>query len=414
MSKLALFGGTPAVQKEPSKVWPFYSSSVEKIILQKIRTGDVETTKIDNLVDEFETSFTRQYCEGAFGVFCNSGTSALLTAYFSLGLDYGAEVLVPSNTFRATVTPLLLLNLRPILCDSDRVVGSICLKDAESKITSKTQAIVVTHLWGHPVDMDKVRSLAHKYSLAIIEDCSHAHGAEWRNRPVGTFGDAAVFSMGTKKMISGGSGGMVITRNRDLYEKALLFSQPKHRAFKQMKNDILKSYLDSGLGANFRGTPFAAALALDHLKRLPNTVKIKNINIALLENGLKDCFPYFKPLKRSEHFTAGTWYNFYCFFEQKDINIKRLLSALVAEGIPLKQPNDFLHKSKIFHDQSLLTSYQFDDYKSPVIKDFKNNEYLAANLIGWETREFFEPAEEIISAYLRAFEKVNYYSNELV
>ena len=157
---LAVEGGRPAIKQVAYKHWPFYSARVEERIIERIRTGNIYAIEVDSLVEEFEEHFTRNYCSDSYGIFCGSGTAALFAAYFAIGLEYGAEVLVPTNTFRATVTPLFLLNLRPVLCEADPTTGAIDLDDAEARVTPRTQALVVTHLWGQPADMNKACSLA--------------------------------------------------------------------------------------------------------------------------------------------------------------------------------------------------------------------------------------------------------------
>ncbi|MHB0929635.1 MAG: DegT/DnrJ/EryC1/StrS family aminotransferase, partial [Candidatus Nanopelagicales bacterium] len=237
---------------------------------------------MDVSIESFERNFVDQLCPGHYAIFCSTGTAGLHSAYFALGLENEAEVLVPTNTFRATVTPLLQLNLTPVFCDSNPITGAIDLEDAEKRITSQTKALVVTHIWGHPADMDKAVALSKKYKLFLIEDCSHAHGARYNGQPVGTFGDVSVFSLGTKKMISGGLGGIIVTKNKTIYEKAMLFGQPSPVAAAKTSDNNLRSFLGSGFGVNYRGSPLAAIIASEHLARLEYTIATKNHNIEKL------------------------------------------------------------------------------------------------------------------------------------
>lgn len=404
---LAIQGGMPEVSHIPRRHWPFYSQDVEEQIIQRVREGNIDAVEVDPLIKEVETIFTNSYCQGEHGIFCGSGTDALLTAYFSLGLEYGAEVLVPTNTFRTTVTPLLLLNLRPVLCDSNPETGGIDLDDAKARITSRTRALVITHLWGHPVNCRNAQAIAEKYGLALVEDCSHAHGATWEGQPVGTFGDVAAFSLGTKKMVSGGTAGILVTKNLNIYERALIFSQPKHRAAADMRDPALRRYLGSGFGVNLRGTPIAAALVLDHLRRLPATITIKNQNLSLLSQAIGENLPGLKPFTKQEGFTNGTWYTFQCSWQDDVISRDSMLRALQAEGVLVSKPRNMLHREPIFIDPSPMTSYKFE--RKPIVEQsqYRVSDSLYNNLITWHTRELYDPAEDVIQSYGRAFHKIN-------
>jgi perosamine synthetase len=412
--RLAIEGGKPMISNLNYKRWPFYSSDVEEVILARIRSGDIYATEPDPIIEELESLFIQKYCPGHYALFCASGTAALFSAYFSLGLDYGAEVLVPSNTFRATVTPLLLLNLRPVLCDSDPVTGGIDLDDAEQRITKRTQALVVTHLWGHPVDMTKAKQLADKYNIALVEDCSHAHGSSWQELPVGTVGNVSVFSLGTKKMVSGGIAGILITKDSTIYERALAFGQPKPRAKAIIKDEKLRAYLGTGFGANLRGSPIAAALAIDHLNRLPETISIKNKNLLKLSKALQDYLPDLVSPTRKIEVTSGTWYAFYCSWTNQEISRDLILRALQAEGVLVSKPDSLLHQQILFADPSPMTSYKFDKLPMCSKTDYPNSNLIFERLIGWQTREMYELADETIASYALAFEKIQQNLHKLI
>lgn len=413
MDKLALDGGWPSISLVQKKRWPFYSSDVEGPILSRIRESNLDAANVDYAIQSLENDFVASYCPEHYSIFHCSGTSALLTAYFALGLPKGSEVLVPTNTFRATVTPLLALNLFPVFCDSDPISRCIDLIDAESKITEKSKALVVTHIWGHPVDMERALSLCQKYNLLLIEDCSHAHGAAWNGQNVGTFGDISIFSLGTKKMISGGKAGILVTKHRAYYDRALLFGQPKHRAKADMLDLNLKEYLGSGLGLNFRGSPISAILASEHLKRLPRTIEIKNDNLSQLEKVIRSEFPQLTHPIRDSRFNKGTWYMYYCTWENEELSRDVLLSAMKAEGMAVNKPEPFLNKQKIFKDPSIYTTLDFSDYCN-CSDQYPVSEWLMQVLIGFDTREMYEPADEILNMYAEGFRKLSKNYDRLV
>lgn len=391
-----------------NRLWPFWSKEVEETVLNRIRMGDIYATEIDPIIEKFESDFETICCPGKKVIFCNTGTSGLLAAYFALKLDPGSEVLVPTNTFRATVTPLLTLGLSPVFCDCDYNTGLINLDDVERRITSKTQALVVTHMWGHPVNMERATALASKYGLALVEDCSHAHGAKWNNKHVGTFGDVAVFSLGTKKMVSGGIGGAIATSNQQIYERATLLCQPKPWADARINNEALRKYISSGIGFNLRGSPISAILAADHLHRLGNTIKIKNNNFSLLDKLIDKYLPDLKTPERCEGFTDGTWYSYQCRWEHPTIERDKVLSLLQEYGLSADKPSGLLHEQEIFNQPENMFHYFNFNKKNTEQEEYKEGKRLMHNIIGWDTRDLYEPAEGILKKYENALKRVAY------
>jgi dTDP-4-amino-4,6-dideoxygalactose transaminase len=147
------------------RLWPWWSDHALAQAATALGRGEAYTIDSHPAIDRLETGFAERH--GArFGMFCASGTAALAAAYFALGLSPGAEVLAPTNTFRATVTPLLALGYRPVLCDAD-THGNVDLADAARRIRPETEGVVVTHLNGHPVDLDAARRFAEDHGLAL-------------------------------------------------------------------------------------------------------------------------------------------------------------------------------------------------------------------------------------------------------
>jgi len=388
------------------RLWPFYSPSTQALVANLIGQGRSYASAQDPLITEFEERFAHLHCDTGHALFCGSGTAALFSAYFGLGLEPGAEVLVPTNTFRATVTPLLLLNLQPVLCDSDPITGNIDIDDAQARVTSRTAALVVTHLAGRPVNMERASALARKHGLALIEDCSHAHGTKWRGIPVGSFGDAAAFSLGTKKMISGGTAGILLTRDRTIYERAVLLGQPKSRADILVHDDKLRNYLGTGLGANLRGSPLTAALALEHLDRLPDTIKIKNSNLAVLGRVIAETIGDLTPPMREQDFSSGTWYSFPCTWANQEVPVNSVISALQQQGFRVRAAPDPLHRERLFVDPSLLTSQVFERWLPCRKDDYPATDRHCSRIISWDTRDLYEPAEEVLLAVRPVFQAI--------
>lgn len=191
--------------------------------------------------------------------FCN-GTSSIEAALFAVGIREDDEVLVPSCTFHASIDPILNLGARPIFVDVDPKSFTMSPEDAKEKITERTRCILVVHIWGTPADMNALGKLAAENGLRVVEDCSHAHGALFDGRPVGSLGDVGCFSLQAHKPISAGEGGVAVTNDANLYQRLLLFGHygrngdmHEHTRYAAMRH--------TGVGYKRRIHPFGVCLA---------------------------------------------------------------------------------------------------------------------------------------------------------
>jgi perosamine synthetase len=337
---MAAAGRGPAVTLPHLKEWPVYDDEtadrVRRLVLEG-RTFDYgRRPELDALEDAFAA-----YHGGGLALTVNSGTSALLSAFIGVGISPGDEVLCPAATFIATVTPLLMIGAVPVLCDCEPDTGNIDPADAESRITPRTRAIVVTHLWGHPCAMDEIVALAERHQLSLIEDCSHAHGATYKGRIVGTFGDAAAFSIGSGKMVSGGMAGMLLTRDHEVYDRACLLGHFRRRSRETVKTPSYAAFSNTGYGANLRASPVAAVLALSHLRQLDSLIDRKRQNLERLSAGLADIGGFEPPLTRPA-VTRGAWYGYKVRWQAPgsptEPSIEDVVRALKAEGCDVDPP----------------------------------------------------------------------------
>jgi dTDP-4-amino-4,6-dideoxygalactose transaminase len=176
-------------------------------------------------VEQFEQEFS-QYIGVAHGVGVGSGTEAIHLALGACDIEKGDEVITVSHTAVATVSAIVCAGATPVLVDIEPDRFSIDPHKIKAAITARTKAIVVVHLYGHPADLDPIQDIAKEHDLRIIEDCAQAHGARYKDKRVGSYGDMACFSFyPTKNLGALGDGGMVVTDNRALAEKALLLRQ---------------------------------------------------------------------------------------------------------------------------------------------------------------------------------------------
>ncbi|MCP4762218.1 MAG: DegT/DnrJ/EryC1/StrS family aminotransferase, partial [archaeon] len=167
-------------------------------------------------VKAFEKEFS-EYIGVKNAIAVNSGTSALFTTFLYLGIKPGDEIIVPSHTFIASITPAIILGAKPIFVDINPENYTMDVSQVREKITEKTKAIVCVHIYGHPVDMDPILEIAHQHEIIVIEDCAQAHGSLYKNNKIGKIGDIGCFSFFPSKIMTvGGDGGMIVTENAEI------------------------------------------------------------------------------------------------------------------------------------------------------------------------------------------------------
>ena len=229
------------------------------------------------VIEKFEKALA-EYFSAKYCVVFNSGTSALISAYFAIGIKPNEEFITTPMTFVATSNAGLILGAKPVFVDVEEDTGNIDVNLIEKAINPRTKAIVPVHYGGHPVNLERIRSLADKYNLFVIEDACHAMGAKYRNSPIGAceYSDATVFSFHPVKHITTGEGGAVLTNDYVIYKRLKIFRN--HGITKNPVDFIFPSeglwyYEQHYLGYNFRLTDLQSALGLSQLKKLTRFVK---------------------------------------------------------------------------------------------------------------------------------------------
>lgn len=223
---------------------------------------------------KYNELFSEKFCEYIsvkYGLTVTNGTLALHLALMALGIGAEDEVIVPSFTYIATANAVRYTGAEVVFADSCPDTWQIDPIDIESKITEKTKAIIAVHLYGHPCDMDKIITIAKKYRLFVVEDCAEAIGSEYNNRKVGSFGDISVFSFFGNKTITCGEGGMVLTNNKTLFDRAVHIKGQGLASHREYWHDII--------GYNYRMTNIAAAIGYAQLERIEEFLS-KKISLA--------------------------------------------------------------------------------------------------------------------------------------
>jgi dTDP-4-amino-4,6-dideoxygalactose transaminase len=211
--ELAAYGGTP-VRATPWPRWPSLDEGTEQTVLTALRSGRWAISEMHNGEELYERRFASEFAAYHGLAHCiptTSGTSALTIAFEALGLSRGAEVLVPGLTWVACASAVAGVGLTPVLVDIDPETLCMSPEAAAAAITPRTEAIMIVHYACNTADLDAFLALARKHDLALIEDCAQAHGAHYRDRPVGTFGAIGTFSMQESKVLTCGEGGACVT-----------------------------------------------------------------------------------------------------------------------------------------------------------------------------------------------------------
>ena len=330
MPSLAVLGGSP-VRTEPFPRYPVLGEeeiAAATAVIQKQSLCSARGSEVRN----FEAEFA-EYCGARFAVATSSGTTALHAALAAAGVGVGHEVIVPPYTFLSTATSVIMQNAVPVFADIERDTLGLDPRSVAEKVTSRTRAIIVVHMNGYPADLDGLMQVAREHGLIVIEDCAHAHGAEHHGRKVGTVGHLGAFSFQQKKNLSLGEGGMVISSDQDLAEKA--------RGFCSFGKLLPMAF-------NYRMTELHGAIGRVRLRRLDegNAQRIRNARY--LDEELRD-LRGIKP-QQARPDTKTVYYNYVLRYHEEEIGVtrSRFIEALEAEGIPVPQIYHPLYRHATF------------------------------------------------------------------
>tara|TARA_Y100000310_G_scaffold345402_1_gene464540 strand:+ start:48735 stop:49874 length:1140 start_codon:yes stop_codon:yes gene_type:complete len=249
-----------------------------KYVSEAVSTGWISSA--GSYITKFEEEFSK-FCGTQYAVSCSNGTKAIHLALEALRIGKGDEVIIPTFTMAATANAVIYTGAKPVLVDSELSTWNIDINQIASKITDKTKAIMVVHTYGHPVDMDKVRSIADRHNLFVIEDAAEAHGAEYKGKKAGNLSDIACFSFYANKILTTGEGGMVTTNNLELAERC-----------KSLRNHFFGTgenrFKHLELGFNYRLTNMQAAVGVAQIEQSEELINSRRHNAYLYNYLLKN------------------------------------------------------------------------------------------------------------------------------
>ncbi len=330
-AQLAILGGPKAVPDGAVKKWPPIDAVDRDMVLASL--GGTNHSFGPNC-EAFQREFAA-WNGNRFAVTTNSGTAALHMCVAASGCGAGDEVIVPAYSWSSSATCVLHHNAIPVFVDIDWETMNIDVGRIEAAITEKTKAILVVHLHGLAADMDALLAVAKRHGLRVIEDCCQAHGAIFRGRKVGTFGDCAAFSFNQNKCLCSGDGGMFVTDDEAMHAAAKqLWSFGETRTPLESRD-----YHAYALGWMYRNSDLVAAFGRAQLTKLDGYLAQQKANAARLAECLRDVPHLILPTEPAGH--GHNWYNYTVRFDMESLGRAgdaaafrdKLVRALQAEGV---------------------------------------------------------------------------------
>ena len=299
-TRLAALGGEPAVPEGTIKPWPPIDDIDRRLVLESLNS---DRHSFGPNCAAFQEEFA-EWNGNKFCTTCNSGTAALHMGVAACGCGVGDEVIVTAYSWSSSATCVLHHDAIPVFVDIDWETMCIDVDKIEAAITPRTKAIVVVHLHGLPVDMDRVMAIAEQRGLKVIEDACQAHGARWRGRKVGTLGHCAAFSCNQNKCLCSGEGGLFVTNDEQIHEDA-----KRLWSFGETRTPLEeRDYHAYALGWMYRNNDLTAAFGRAQLKRLDHYLAVQKENAAALNERLQGINALILPTEPEGH--THNWYNY--------------------------------------------------------------------------------------------------------
>ena len=321
---------------------PLLAGNELKYVTEAVSTGWISSS--GKYVTEFEKQFAG-YCGCDYGVAVCNGTIALHLALIGAGIGEGDEVILPTFTMIASAFAICYVGAKPVFVDADKDTWNIDVTKIEEKITSHTKAIMPVHIFGKMCDMDAICALAKKYNLKIIEDAAEAHGALYHGKKAGSFSDMAGFSFFANKNITTGEGGMVVTNNKEMYDRA--------RYFKNVCFPLNgpRNYQHDDIGYNYRMSNVVAAIGLAQVEKADDYRAMRIHNHELYKEYLADVAGVTFQADPSEDCVDVCWMNTIVIDPAKYGHTKdELIAHLKEHAIDTRLLFTGMHKQKAMLD----------------------------------------------------------------
>lgn len=367
VNQLAINGGTP-VRTEPFPVWPIYGKEEEKYLLEALHsqkwggTGKSNVPGLEPKLPEFERQFAEMH-SAKHAVTVVNGTIGITIALQAAGVKTGDEVILPAYTFIATASSALIFGAIPVIVDVEPDTLLIDPDKVEAAITPKTKAIIAVHIAGASANMTRLKEIANRHNLRIIEDSAQGVGAEWDGTRVGAIGDLGTFSFQSGKNITAGEGGIILTNDDELAAKA--WSLANVGRIKQGG-----WYQHEAVGWNLRMTEFQAAVLLGQMSRYEEQFQLRERNAKLL-NELLAPIEGIRIVKRDPRVNRHAQHLHLMFLEPElteRIDKNEMIRRLNAEGIPFHPGYVSLNRNKALLEEiaKWTGESEYRNYACPV------------------------------------------------
>ena len=338
---------------------PLLNGNEKKYLCKCIDTGWISSE--GPFVKEFEQKMSAS-AGRKYGIAVSNGTAALEVAVQALGIGAGDEVIMPAFTIISCAMAVTKAGAVPVLIDSDMHTWNMKAEEIEAKITPRTKAIMIVHLYGLPVEADPILALAEKYGLKVIEDAAEMHGQTYKGKPCGSFGDISTFSFYPNKHITTGEGGMVVTDDEDLAQRCRML---RNLCFRK---DV--RYVHDEISDNYRFTNLQAAVGLAQLERLDEFVERKRTMGRYYTERLKDVEGLILPIEKTGY--ADNIYWVYGIVLNPDIQTdnKTIQKLLADEGIGSRTFFWCMHEQPVYRKQGLFHGENYPNAEYPARKGF--------------------------------------------
>src|SRR3989344_953873 len=284
MEKLAISGGEKAVKTDIKSLRTKFSQEELRYLCEKIDGDILYNLSGSGIIREFEEKFAN-FIGRKYAIAVNSGTMAIFSAYFSLGLEKESKILAPSYGYHASVYPMFHWSLDPLFCEIEEETLNIDISDIERKINEDTKAIVIASMWGLVPDYKRILEIANKHNLLIIDDVSRSLGGFRDGCYSGRIGDISCISLNIYKMLGVGEGGVIVTDNADFHDRMLALGQPINF---NISSDYYKNYFETCMGIKSKIHPVAALLGIFQLKNFEKRLNQCNENFEYLTERLSE------------------------------------------------------------------------------------------------------------------------------
>lgn len=445
----AILGGPRAVTLDQTEAnrWPIITAEDEREVLRVLRSGELSSGHLPRAMGGYpcphpevlalECEFAQWLGGDAAGLSVmdvgdlvpalagkgftmtpnvlshNNGTAAILAGLHAIGVGPGDEVIVPSTTWWSSVLTILHCGGVPVFAETDLDTLALDPDDVAQRITPRTKAVIVTHLFGVPAKLDELMALCEERGIKLMEDASHAHGATYKGRPIGLVGHLAAFSLQVNKLLPSAEGGLLVSKDTDLILNAARLGQYERLVPLKIIDHPFARFAATGFGYKFRMSPLSAAVARSQLRRVDERTARRSENCRTLSRRLAALgFQTFMDGDRGLERSRRVYFEFLVRYDEARFGLptRALAKALQAEGCEVSAPRyPLLHQQPVFtegHWKSLARLEHLDPARLPVYKPGALPRTTAGNGTLIKLPSFPSAGPELIEQYALAFEKV--------